>query len=252
MKTLMKNLFQIAAPLFAGVVFMGFGFAKSPLIKGNTVASVINTEVDPGRSLNATAVYDSLELDMAGLKREAFVLAVKGWEKLKNDGKLRNESVLAIVDFSQSSNKKRLYVLDMENYKMLFNTLVAHGRNSGREWATRFSNKVSSYQSSPGFYVTGQTYQGSNGYSLRLAGMEKGINDKAMKRAIVMHGAPYVSESFINAQGYLGRSQGCPAVPARVAKSIINTLKDGTCLYIHVPGQTYISKSALLRDRSMI
>ena len=252
MKTPMKNFFLIAAPLFAGVVCMGFGFAKSPLIKGNTVASVINTEVDPGRSLNATAVYDSLELDLAGLKREAFDLAVKGWEKLKNDGKLRNESVLAIVDFSQSSNKKRLYVLDMENYKMLFNTLVAHGRNSGREWATRFSNKVSSYQSSPGFYVTGQTYQGSNGYSLRLAGMEKGINDKAMKRAIVMHGAPYVSESFINSQGYIGRSQGCPAVPAREAKSIINTLKDGTCLFIHVPGQTYISKSALLRDRSMI
>ena len=252
MKTPLKNLFLIAAPIFAGVICMGFGFEKSAPISGHTVASVIKAELDPGRSLKAAAVYDSLELDMAGLKREAFDLAVKGWEKLKSEGKLGNESVLAIGDFSQSSSRKRLYVLDMENYKMLFNTLVAHGRNSGREWATRFSNKVSSYQSSPGFYVTGQTYQGSNGYSLRLAGMEKGINDKAMKRAIVMHGAPYVSESFINRQGYLGRSQGCPAVPAREAKSIINTLKDGTCLYIHVPGQTYISKSALLRDRSMI
>ncbi len=162
-----------------------------------------------------------------GLSREAFDNAKKGWEKLSGEGKLHNQSVIAIVDFSQPSTKKRLYVLDMENYKVLFNTLVAHGRNSGKEWAKYFSNKLSSYKSSPGFYITGQTYSGSNGYSLKLSGIENGINDKAMQRAIVMHGADYVNESFIASRGYIGRSQGCPAVPLKEAKSIINTLKMG-------------------------
>ena len=136
----------------------------------------------------------------------------------------------------------------MENYKVLFNTLVAHGRNSGKEWATKFSNQLSSYKSSPGFYITGQTYSGSNGYSLKLTGIENGINDKAFQRAIVMHGAGYVNESDIASQGYIGRSQGCPAVPLKDAKKIINTIKDGTCLYIYAPSPNYLSRSAMLND----
>lgn len=253
MKKPLKNLSLIATPLFACLLCIVFGFAKSNSSSGSTPASATSVNRDSvDYFATASLVYDSLQLDLAGLKREAFDYAIKGWDKLKSEGKLQNESVLAIADFSQSSDKKRLYILDMENYKVLFNTLVAHGRNSGREWATHFSNKISSYQSSPGFYVTGQTYNGSNGYSLKLAGMEKGINDGAMKRAIVMHGAPYVNESYIASQGFIGRSQGCPAVPAREAKSIINTLKNGACLYIHVPDQRYLSRSIILRDSSMI
>jgi hypothetical protein len=194
------------------------------------------------------SVYDSLQLDLAGLNRDAFENAKKGWEKLAGEGKLSNPSIMAIVDFSQPSAKKRLYVLDMENYKVLFNTLVAHGRNSGKDWAKSFSNKISSFKSSPGFYITGETYTGSNGYSLRLTGLEQGINDNALKRAIVMHGADYVSESFIPSLGYIGRSQGCPAVPLRDAKNIINTLKDGACLYIYAPDQKYLTRSVMLRD----
>jgi hypothetical protein len=110
---------------------------------------------------------------------------------------------------------------------------------------------MSSYKSSPGFYVTGHTYNGSNGYSLKLTGLENGINDKALQRAIVMHGAPYVNESYIARQGYIGRSQGCPAVPVKDAKKIINTLKNGSCLYIHVPDQRYLSRSAFLGDTAM-
>lgn len=247
MKKPIKSLSFFATPLAALALLLSFG--KKGITGEDNSAPVVKT-ADPVSG--AAVVYDSLQLDQAGLKREAFDNAVRGWEKLKREGKLQNEAVLAIADFSQSSDKKRLYVLDMANYRVLFNTLVAHGKNSGREWATRFSNKISSYQSSPGFYVTGHTYNGSNGYSLKLEGMEKGINDKAMKRAIVMHGAPYVSEAFISSRGYIGRSQGCPAVPVAQARGIINTLKDGSCLYIHVPDQRYQAGSTMLSADSLV
>ncbi len=210
-----------------------------------------NALIDSGKVSPGVSVYDSLLLNQAGLSFAAFENAKKGWDKLRSQGKLANGSLITIVDFSQSSNHKRLYILDMENYKILFNTLVAHGKNTGKEWATHFSNKLSSYKSSPGFYVTGETYNGSNGYSLKLEGMESGINDKALQRAIVMHGADYVDESYISSLGFIGRSHGCPAIPAKQAKSIINTIKGGSCLYIHVPDQQYLSHSALLKDSSV-
>jgi hypothetical protein len=243
MKKHLKNLCIIAVSLFISVLHLSFG-NKDAFRAANLVA----TNTDSVKHIAfGKSVYDSLQLDLSGLSREAFDNAKKGWEKLSAEGKLHNQSVIAIVDFSQPSTNKRLYVLDMENYKVLFNTLVAHGKNSGKEWATYFSNKLSSYKSSPGFYITGETYTGSNGYSLKLTGIENGINDKAMQRAIVMHGADYVNESLI-ARGYIGRSQGCPAVPVKDAKNIINTLKDGSCLYIHVPDQHYLTRSAMLKD----
>ncbi|MGZ8553713.1 MAG: murein L,D-transpeptidase catalytic domain family protein [Chitinophagaceae bacterium] len=210
-----------------------------------------NALAESGKLSPGVSIYDSLMLDQSGLSLDAFVNAKKGWEKLRSQGKLANGSLITIVDFSQSSKSKRLYILDMENYKVLFNTLVAHGKNTGKEWATNFSNRLSSYKSSPGFYVTGETYMGSNGYSLKLDGMENGINDKALQRAIVMHGANYVDESYISSLGFIGRSHGCPAIPVKQAKSIINTIKGGTCLYIHVPDQKYLSHSALLQDSSI-
>ncbi len=193
------------------------------------------------------SVYDSLQLELNGLSRQAFDYAMKGWNKLKAQGKLLNSSVLAIVDFSKPSAEKRLFVIDVDNYEVLHHTWVAHGRNSGKEKVTSFSNRPSSYQSSPGFYITGQTYNGSNGYSLKLKGMEYGINDKALKRAIVMHGADYVDPSYIESQGYIGRSMGCPAVPKEEAADIINTLKNGSCLFIYVPHTSYTTRSKLIR-----
>jgi hypothetical protein len=127
---------------------------------------------------------------------------------------------------------------------VLFNTLVAHGRNTGREVATSFSNQNSSYKSSPGFYVTRETYDGKNGYSLKLEGLERGINDNAYERGIVIHGAEYVNAELANAQGYIGRSQGCPAVPVQVTRPIINTIKNGTCVFIYHP--SYIERSSVL------
>ncbi|RYG41661.1 MAG: murein L,D-transpeptidase catalytic domain family protein [Chitinophagaceae bacterium] len=243
MKKTIQRFSFIFTLVLLSALYLSFGNRKT--------FDSLNTVTLPGDSTTLVAVpliYDSLHLELAGLNREAFDFAKKGWDKLDREGKLANDSILAIVDFSQSSTKKRLYVLDMRNYRVLFNTLVAHGRNSGQEWAESFSNSISSFKSSPGFYITGQTYNGSNGYSMKLTGLETGINDKAFERAIVMHGAGYVSEKFIGSRGYIGRSQGCPAVPVKDAKKIINTLKNGACLYIYTPQSDYLTQSQLLKD----
>lgn len=189
-------------------------------------------------------VYDSLQLNLKGLSREAFEYAKLGFDRLLEEGRLMNDSIISIIDFSKPSSEKRLFILDMKNFKVLFNTLVSHGRNSGREIATNFSNQHSSYMSSPGFYITRETYEGKNGYSLKLEGLEQGINDNAYERGIVVHGARYVSDDFVNAQGYIGRSQGCPAVPAQLAQPVINRIKDGTCMFIYHP--SYVRKSIII------
>ena len=254
MKKTLKGIYLLISSVVISLLHLPFAFAKTGSANKLFYRPVISTtHVLPDSSILISpvkSVYDSLQLEFAGLSRKAFDYALQGYEKLISQGKLINQSIIAIVDFSQSSSQKRLYVLDIKNYKVLFNTLVAHGRNSGKERATYFSNKPSSYKSSPGFYITGQAYSGSNGYSLKLEGVENGINDKAMKRAIVIHGADYVSESYISSQGYIGRSQGCPAVPLKDARDIINTIRDGTCLYIYAPDQHYFSRSAMLGDNS--
>lgn len=196
--------------------------------------------------VSKTALYDSLRLDSLALSREAYLLALEGYNTLRENGELSNTRVLSIVDFSLPSSKKRLFIIDMNNKKLLFNTYVSHGRNSGTDMATRFSNKPESFQSSLGFYVTGNTYNGRNGYSLRLDGQEKGINDNALMRAIVMHGSPYVNERTINAKGYIGRSLGCPAVPAALARTIINTIRNGSCLFIYGHDTRYLAQSKIL------
>jgi hypothetical protein len=202
---------------------------------------------DPASFVTAKMeVYDSLRLFEAGLSRKVFQMALKGMGRLVKSNHVR-ENIITIVDFSQPSVNKRLYVIDLDNYELLFNTWVAHGVRSGKEEARSFSNKPSSFKSSLGFYVTGDTYLGSNGYSLKLRGVEKGINDFALKRGIVMHGADYVNEEYINSQGYIGRSHGCPAVPMELCQSIIDHLKEGSCLFIYHPSSLYRSKSRLLR-----
>jgi hypothetical protein len=201
----------------------------------------------PKTALALMAIYDSLHLDELGLNPKVFRMALKGMERLRKSGKLTNDRILSIVDFSQPSVQKRLYVIDMENCVLLYNTLVAHGMKSGKEKAISFSNKPSSHKSSLGFYVTDRTYNGSNGYSLRLQGCEKGFNDNAAKRGIVIHGAAYVNEEYIQSQGYIGRSQGCPALAPSLSKPLIDDIKDGTCLFIYHPNQLYLSRSSLVK-----
>jgi len=242
-----REVYLLICLLIISVLHLSFSIAGPAFAKDLFYPAAIKNAVD---STDVTppvkSVYDSLQLDLAGLSRQAFDFALNGWEKLNKEGKLANQSVIAIIDFSQPSTNKRLYVLDLNNYVLLFNTLVAHGRNTGKQRAIHFSNKPSSYQSSPGFYITRDVYNGSNGYSLKLDGIESGINDKALKRGIVIHGANYVHESFTTGRGYIGRSQGCPAVPLKEAKGIIDTMKEGACLYIYTPDHRYLSRSEML------
>jgi hypothetical protein len=191
------------------------------------------------------SVYDELQLEHLGLKRDVFEKAVKGWKTLKSRA-VANSNLLSIVDLSQSSNSKRLYVIDLEKKKVLFNTYVAHGRNSGQEYASSFSNSLNSFKSSLGFYITENTYTGAHGLSMRLRGVEQGINDIALERGIVMHGAPYVSESFIRQYGRLGRSQGCPAVAEELCEPIIHSIMGGSCFFMFYPDSNYIRNSNFL------
>lgn len=179
------------------------------------------------------------------INNEALSLAVKGYEKLKGLGRISNLRYLTIADFSKPSSEERLYVVDMLLEQVVIQTLVAHGRNSGTLFANLFSNKNASHQSSLGFYITGNAYKGKHGNALELNGMEEGINDQAKNRAIVIHGANYVSDAFIKQQGYIGRSQGCPAVPNNKVSEIIAAIQGASCMFIYAPNKEYLQKSSL-------
>lgn len=197
-------------------------------------------------SPSATLLFNNLELEKAGLSKEAFDLAWNGYQKLLSNGKLSKSSYLSICDFSQSSGKKRLYIIDVVNGNLLYNTWVAHGRNSGGEFATKFSNTPESLQSSLGFYITSDTYFGEHGLSLRIKGVDPGFNDKAMARNIVIHGAKYVDAARAKSGIMMGRSFGCPALPQKESAGIINTIKNGSCLFIYHPNKHYLQGSKIL------
>lgn len=215
-------------------------FANQPVAVAKTTEMLILEKAD--------SIYNELALFQAGLKAEAFELAFKGYYKLLNEGLVNRSDVLTIADFSKSSSQNRLYIIDMAAGKLLYQTLVAHGRKSGLNYATDFSNKPESNKSSLGFYLTMQTYFGDNGYSLKLKGLEKGINDRAYDRAIVLHGSDYVTAKFASSNGFLGRSLGCPAVPAKLNKGIINTIKNGSVFFIYHPNKQYQEKSTVLNS----
>lgn len=190
-------------------------------------------------------LYSSLQLDSLGLSFEAFHKGIAGFLSLVLSGEVQNTGVLSIIDFSKPSTQKRLYVFDMYNETLMFNSLVAHGRNSGVLIPTRFSNRPNSFMSSLGFYLTGEPFIGQHGYSLRLEGKEKGWNDNALHRSIIMHPANYVSEEYIRQRGFLGRSEGCPAIPEGMDRSIIDNIRGGSCLFIYSPDIRYLHRSRL-------
>jgi hypothetical protein len=174
---------------------------------------------------------------------EIFSTAVRGKSSLQN---LKKKDIITIIDFSKPSTEERFYVIDLENKQILFKCLVAHGKNSGENFANSFSNESNSLQSSPGFYLTAETYSGDHGYSLRLDGLEKDINSNARSREIVIHGAEYVSEEFIKIYGRLGRSWGCPALPVDISKKVIDKISDGSCLFIYCDDKLYRENSRFL------
>ena len=184
---------------------------------------------------NAESIYKNLIANNFKLpKMESFKKAMDGYFQLKEKGVIQKD-ILTIVDYSLSSKENRLWVIDLKKNSVIFQSLVAHGRNSGNEFAKTFSNKPESYKSSIGLYLTGETYYGKHGYSLRLDGLEKGVNSNARDRAIVVHGADYVSESFIKQNGRLGRSLGCLALSQELTKEVIDTIKNKSCLFVYYP-----------------
>ena len=186
-------------------------------------------------SNSAASVYAVLQTNHYDLPQlQSFTQALNGYNKLKAKGLIQKD-ILTLIDFSLSSNVKRLWVIDLDSKTILYQSLVAHGRNTGEEFATSFSNSAQSFKSSLGFYATGEVYQGKHGLSLRLDGLEKGVNDNARNRGVVMHAADYVSNSFVKNNKRLGRSQGCPAVPVALSKEIISIIKDKSCLFIYHP-----------------
>ncbi|MXN92210.1 hypothetical protein GR160_13340 [Flavobacterium sp. Sd200] len=225
---------------FTSVLFLFFSFtATTP--KHNVKAAPVANEMT-----ETETVYSTIKSHSASMPAfECFSNAIKGYNQLKEQGKIKKD-YLAVIDFSLSSNSKRLWIIDMASKTVVYNTLVAHGRNSGNEFATAFSNANSSNQSSLGFYATGEIYNGKHGQSLKLDGLENGINSNARNRGVVMHAADYVSEAFTKQHHRLGRSQGCPALPVALTKEIVTLLQGKACLFIYHPTKSYFAKSKLL------
>lgn len=202
----------------------------------------------PSIANSITAIYRQIDFKgTSKLDPEVFRQAYIGYLNLLEAGMIADDKhILSVCDFSLSANTKRLWVLDMDKKTVLFHSLVAHGQGTGDEFASRFSDREHSHQSSLGFYITDDTYIGSNGYSLKLHGKDRGFNANAYQRAIVIHGADYVSEQFIRNNKRLGRSWGCPAVPAKLARPIIDSIKNGSCLFVYYPNKNYNKASTWL------
>jgi hypothetical protein len=229
-----------------------FIFLFSVLISVASEWSVASNRENNSHLLIEKLKRTTTETDSELPATELLQTALAGYEVLKKEHTIHRPEVITIIDFSLPSNQKRLWVLDLVEAKVLYHCLVSHGRNSGNVMAENFSNQPGSYASSPGFYTTGETYIGKHGFSLRLNGIENGINDKARERAIVIHGADYVSSEFIQKNGRLGRSLGCPAVPEELSTKIIETIKDGTCLFAYASVENYLSKSPVIKKISAV
>lgn len=229
-------------------LFLSFGTDSKNTAETKNVTAMSIAKVEK-RSVIDTKIeniYNTLNTNSFVLPElKTFTEALKGFYFLKEKGIIQKD-ILTLIDFSLSSNLKRLWVIDLSSNTILFQSLVAHGKNTGEEFASAFSNVNSSFKSSLGFYATGEIYQGKHGASLRLDGLERGINDQARKRGVVMHGADYVSESFIRAHKRLGRSQGCPAVPVELTDDIIQTIKGKSCLYIYHPSRSFVMEQELI------
>lgn len=219
------------------LLFSGIAFRDSAGVRRLPAPSK-TTEVDVCRGL-----YQSMQLEGV-VNWQAFRQAVTGYYRI--EGKRRE--VLTLIDFSLPSTAKRLFVFDMAQHRLLYSSVVAHGKNSGENYATSFSNEYGSYKSSLGFYLTASTYQGRNGYSLILDGLEKGINDRARERAIVVHGAAYANPAVASRGGRLGRSFGCPALPQELSRPIIDAIKGGSVMYIYADKPEYLAQSTVLKE----
>jgi len=257
-KTLLIVLFALA--LFALSNAHIIAVDKSP---GLAIAKAVTTNAalagDRDNLLNRLnfeesirLLYDKMGLSVYGLPFNVFRLGMVGYYSLEKEGVLNDKGLITIIDFSKPSTEKRFYTIDLKKLAVKYHTYVAHGRNTGENRATAFSNIPHSNQSSLGFYVTGETYVGSKGYSLRLDGMEKSFNDNIRSRAVVMHAADYATESWINRYGRLGRSQGCPALPPKISREVIDSIKNKSAIFTYYPDEGYLKASRYLNVENLL
>jgi hypothetical protein len=193
-------------------------------------------------------IYSSIDFGTDTLNQSVFNNALKGYCYLKSTDQLENDTFLTVVDFSKSSNTKRLWVIDMTSKTVIVNDLVAHGKYSGNEFPKYFSNTAQSRKSSLGFYVTGDIYNGKHRLSLKLRGKERYFNSNAFARGIVFHGADYVSQKYVTSNKRIGRSFGCPAVPQSVNRKLVNTIEGGSCVFLYFPSVRYLKQSKIINN----
>ncbi|WP_187632192.1 murein L,D-transpeptidase catalytic domain family protein [Hymenobacter lutimineralis] len=227
----------------------------SPAYRGNprtvTLSEVQRAFYQAAFEQEVLRTYTAAQLALTGLRPDVYRQALLGYYNLQNHGSAAAGASLTIIDFDLPSRQKRLWVIDVRQNRLLHHTLVAHGKNTGEDVARTFSNRNGSEMSSLGFYVTGQPYTGKHGLSLKLHGMDEAYNSRAAERAVVVHGADYVSEQFVRQHGRLGRSQGCPALPVAEAPRVIRTLKAGSVVFAHAPQHVTYSSSWLGMDSAL-
>lgn len=255
-----KFSFLLSATLMF-LTIVSFRFAEIPATTGDApdvpdsthAESVCETEafeffyVSSDRyRMHRDSLYNRIFTESDRPDKKVFDLALRGYASMLQSNMSMRKNILAFVDYSLSANKKRFWVVDLKKMKLLYHELVAHGRNTGEEYARRFSNKVNSFQSSLGFFITGEVYNGKHEMSIKLSGVENSYNGKAFDRGIVIHGADYVSEDYIRQNNRLGRSLGCPAVSQEVIASLSSVISDGVCLFLYYPNKYYLKTSRLL------
>jgi hypothetical protein len=211
-----------------------------------SIAPQLSADTTPCASKPSDSLARQLLRQAPGLNAEVLRMALRATGCAAEQGLVKRRDLLTVIDYSLPSSQPRLFVFDLDAKKILFRELVAHGKNSGENHTNFFSNSPGSLATSLGLFVTADPYVGSNGYSLRLKGLEEGVNDMAWDRAIVMHGAPYVSRTAVRALGRLGRSWGCPAVRKEVAHKMIDTLRGGSPIFAYYPDQDWLSQSTFV------
>ena len=238
----------VSTTLFLSLLLHPMSFLSGEkIVEGGLKEETLSDDKKKNESENETFISEvnTLYIEMhleSVVSFDAFEKAITGYNKLHS----KNKSIFTIIDYSKASTEERLCVIDMSKKKLLYKSHVSHGRNSGDNYARYFSNKYGSYKSSLGFYRTGNTYLGNNGYSLVLNGLEYGINHNAKARSIVMHGADYCDPSLARSGSRLGRSLGCPALPHDLTKPIINKIKGGTLIFVYAKDKTYLQKSNII------
>lgn len=254
-------------PTFTAGLFLTCFSWFAPATAAPAAAPVVAEEAPAAAGLSAAArvaytaafeqhvalTYARAGLTATGMPLDVYRKALIGFYNLQQQGTISSGChTLTIVDFSRSSTRERLWVVDLAQGRVLHHTLVAHGKNTGEEYAKTFSNQEGSEMSSLGFYVTGNTYQGKHGLSLKLHGVDVGYNTNALTRSVVVHGAGYVSQEFVRQHGRLGRSQGCPALPVAQTPGIIRTIKGGTVLFASGPTGAAYRSGLLLLDSALL